>query len=162
MKKKTNNRTKITTDSTRESAPPVAAAVKTPTPVTIIAKTTTVTTTEKANDKLTTEQQQYNQIHNQLHYPARSPGKKLKRKARADIRQGGDGAFLSQKSIILLFRVGPHFFRSLKLKYLLNVWGLSRDDWVTTDHVTGSLRHAVGVLTPEDFCAVCEGTEGSK
>ena len=50
--------------------------------------------------------------------------------------------------------VHPTFYRSLKLNYPLDVRGLSRDSQVTIELGTGSLRHAVGVLTPEDFCVV--------
>ena len=47
--------------------------------------------------------------------------------------------------------VHPSFYRSLKLRYLLDVGGISRDDRVTTELGSGSLRRAVGILTPEDF-----------
>ena len=46
------------------------------------------------------------------------------------------------------------FYRSIKLRYPLDIRGLSRDSWVTTELGTGSLRHAAGVLTPEDLRAV--------
>ena len=75
--------------------------------------------------------------------------------------------------------VHPCFYRSVKLRYPLDVGGISRDGRVTTEICTGSLRHTVGILTPEDFrpvvdskvggsdsfkpCHVeCEGTEGFK
>ena len=58
----------------------------------------------------------------------------------------------------------------------LDVGGITRDDRVTTELDTGSLRQAVGILTPKDFRPIvdsgidcskpchfeCEGTEGSK
>ena len=43
--------------------------------------------------------------------------------------------------------VHPCFYRSLKLKYPLDVGGISRDSRVTTELGTGSLRQAVGILT---------------
>ena len=62
--------------------------------------------------------------------------------------------------------VHPSFYRSLKLRYSLDVGGLSKDGRVTTELGTGSLRHADGVLTPEDFRAVIDskvsGFDGSK
>ena len=71
------------------------------------------------------------------------------------------------------------FYRALKLKYPLDVGGVSRDGRVTTELDISSLRHVVGILTTEDFHAIddskvsgfdgskpChleyEGTEGSK
>ena len=56
--------------------------------------------------------------------------------------------------------VHPCFYRALKLKYPLDVGGVSRDGWVTTELGTGSLRHAVGVLTPEDLRAVVDSKWG--
>ena len=44
--------------------------------------------------------------------------------------------------------VNPSFYRALKLKYPLHVGGVSRDGRVTTELSTGSLKHAVGILTP--------------
>ena len=55
--------------------------------------------------------------------------------------------------------VHPSFYRSLKLKYPLDD-GWSRDGRVTTELGTESLRHAVGVLTLEDFCAVFDSEKG--
>ena len=36
--------------------------------------------------------------------------------------------------------VHPCFYRSLKLRYSLDVGGIPRDDWITTELGTGSLR----------------------
>ena len=47
--------------------------------------------------------------------------------------------------------VHPSFYRSLKVRFPLDVGGVSRDGRVTTELGTGSLRQAVGILTPEDF-----------
>ena len=47
--------------------------------------------------------------------------------------------------------VHPSFYRSLKLRYPMDVGGISRDDRVSTELGTGSLRQAVGILTPKDF-----------
>ena len=47
--------------------------------------------------------------------------------------------------------VHPCFYRSLKLRYPLDVGGISRDGRVTCELSTGSLRQAVGIVTPEDF-----------
>ena len=42
-------------------------------------------------------------------------------------------------------------YRSLKVRFPLDVSGLSRDGRVTTEIGTSSLRQAIGILTPEDF-----------
>ena len=52
--------------------------------------------------------------------------------------------------------VQPSFYRSLKVRFPLDVGGLSRDGWVNTELGTGSLRQAVGILTPGDFRPVVE------
>ena len=52
--------------------------------------------------------------------------------------------------------VHPSFYRSIKLRYPLDVGGISRDGRVTTELGTGSLRQAVGILTPEDFRPVSD------
>ena len=43
------------------------------------------------------------------------------------------------------------FNRSLKLRFPYDVGGISRSSWVTPELCTGSLRQAVGILTPGDF-----------
>ena len=53
--------------------------------------------------------------------------------------------------------VHPCFYRSLKLRYPLDVGGISRDDRFTTELGTGSLGQAVGILTTEDFWSVVDG-----
>ena len=50
----------------------------------------------------------------------------------------------------------PSFYRALKLKYSLDVGGVSRDGRITIELGTGSLRHAVGILNSEDFRAVVD------
>ena len=47
--------------------------------------------------------------------------------------------------------VHPSFYRSLKLRYPMDVGGITRDDRVSTELGTGSLRQAVGILSPGDF-----------
>ena len=47
--------------------------------------------------------------------------------------------------------VDPSFYRSLKVRFPLDVGGVSRDGRVNTELGTGHLRQAVGILTPEDF-----------
>ena len=47
--------------------------------------------------------------------------------------------------------VHPCFYRSLKLRYPFDVSGISRDGRDSTELCTGSLRQAVGILTPKDF-----------
>ena len=47
--------------------------------------------------------------------------------------------------------VNPSFYRTLKLKIPIVVRRLSRDGRVTSELSTSSLRHAVVILTPEDF-----------
>ena len=75
--------------------------------------------------------------------------------------------------------VHPSIYWSLKLKFPMDVGSLSRDGRVTTELGIGSLRHAVGIITPRisgrsQHCKVkgldvskpchfeCEKTEGSK
>ena len=47
--------------------------------------------------------------------------------------------------------VHPSFYRSLKLQNPVDVGGITSNDQVSTELGTGSLRQAVGILTPEDF-----------
>ena len=47
--------------------------------------------------------------------------------------------------------VHPCFYRSLKLRFPFDVGGISWDGRESTDLCTGSLRQAVGILTPKDF-----------
>ena len=42
-------------------------------------------------------------------------------------------------------------YRSLKVRFSLDVGGLSRDGRVTTEFCTGFLRQAISILTPEDL-----------
>ena len=44
----------------------------------------------------------------------------------------------------------PCFYRSLKLRYLLDIGGVFRDGRVMTELCTGSLRHTVDIFTPDD------------
>ena len=71
--------------------------------------------------------------------------------SRTDIRLAEIGP-LSQSYI---FRVPIYvhlsFYRSLKLRYPMDVGGISRNGRVTNELGTGSLRQAMGILTPEDF-----------
>ena len=50
--------------------------------------------------------------------------------------------------------VHPSFYRSLKLRYSLDVGGISRGSRVPSELCTGSLCQAVGILTPKDFLPV--------
>ena len=52
--------------------------------------------------------------------------------------------------------VHPSFYRSLKLGYPMDVGGITRDDRVSTELGTGSLRQALGILTPKDFRPVVD------
>ena len=52
--------------------------------------------------------------------------------------------------------VPPSFYRSLKLRYPMDVGGISKDGRVTNELGSGSLRQAVGILTPEDFRPVVD------
>ena len=52
--------------------------------------------------------------------------------------------------------VHPSLCRSLKLRFPIDVGGITRDNWVTTELGTGSLRQAVGILTPKDFRPVVD------
>ena len=56
----------------------------------------------------------------------------------------------------VLIYVHLSFYRSQKLRYPLDVGGISRDGRVTSELGTGSLRQAVGILTPEDFRPVVD------
>ena len=47
--------------------------------------------------------------------------------------------------------VHPSFYRALKVRFPLDVGGVSRDGRVNTELGTSSLRQAVGILTPGDF-----------
>ena len=47
--------------------------------------------------------------------------------------------------------VHPTFYRPLKLRFPYDVGGISRSSRVTPELCTGSLRQAVGILTPGDF-----------
>ena len=52
--------------------------------------------------------------------------------------------------------VHPSFYRSLKLRYPMDVGEIARDDRVSTEFGTGFLRQAVGILTPKDFRPVVD------
>ena len=52
--------------------------------------------------------------------------------------------------------VHPTFYRSLKLRFPYVVGGISRSGRVTPELCTGSLRQAVGILTPKDFRPVVD------
>ena len=52
--------------------------------------------------------------------------------------------------------VHPSFYRSLKLRYPMDVGGITRHDRVSTELGTDSLRQAVGILTPKDFRPVVD------
>ena len=52
--------------------------------------------------------------------------------------------------------VHPSLYRSLKLRFPIDVGGITRDNRVTTELGTGSLRQAVGILTPKDFRPVVD------
>ena len=52
--------------------------------------------------------------------------------------------------------VHSSFYRALKLRYSMNVRGISRDGRVTNELGSGSLCQAVGILTPEDFRSVVD------
>ena len=52
--------------------------------------------------------------------------------------------------------VHPSFYRSLKFRFPIDVGGITRDNRVTTELGTGSLRQAVGILTPKDFRSVVD------
>ena len=52
--------------------------------------------------------------------------------------------------------VHPSLYRALKLKFPIDVGGITRDNRVTTELCTGSLRQAVGILTPKDFRPVVD------
>ena len=52
--------------------------------------------------------------------------------------------------------VHPSLYRSLKLKFPIDAGGISRDNRVTTELATGSLRQAVGILTHKDFRPVVD------
>ena len=52
--------------------------------------------------------------------------------------------------------VHPSLYRALKLKFPIDVGGITRDNRVTTELGTGSLRQAVSILTPKDFRPVVD------
>ena len=52
--------------------------------------------------------------------------------------------------------VHSFFYRSLKLRYPMDVGGISRNGRVNFELGSGPLRLAVGILTPEDFWPVVD------
>ena len=52
--------------------------------------------------------------------------------------------------------VHPSLYRSLKLKFPIDVGRITRDNRVRTELGTGSLRQAVGILTPKFFRPVVD------
>ena len=52
--------------------------------------------------------------------------------------------------------VHPTFYRSLKLRFPYDVGGVSRDGRVNIELGTGSLRQAVGILSPGDFWPIVD------
>ena len=48
------------------------------------------------------------------------------------------------------------FYRALKLQFPLDVEGLSSDARVTIELGTGSLRHAIGIFTPNNFQTIVD------
>ena len=52
--------------------------------------------------------------------------------------------------------VHPSFYWSLKLWYPMDVGGITRDNRVSTELGTGSLRQAIGILTPKNFQPVVD------
>ena len=56
--------------------------------------------------------------------------------------------FCSGRVPILIY---PSLYRSLKLRFPIDVGGITRDNQVTTELGTGSLCQAVSILTPKDF-----------
>ena len=56
--------------------------------------------------------------------------------------------------------VHPSLYRSLKLRYPMDVGGITMDDRVSKELGSGSLRQAVGILTPEDFRPVFDSEKG--
>ena len=52
--------------------------------------------------------------------------------------------------------VHPSLYRSLKLRFPIDVGGITRDNRVSTELGTGSLRQAVGILTPKIFRPVVD------
>ena len=63
---------------------------------------------------------------------------------------------MSYCSAMVPIYIHPYFHKSLKLRFFLDVGGLSRDGRVTTEFGTGSLRHAVSILTLDDFQAIVD------
>ena len=74
----------------------------------------------------------------------------------AELRHSSLKKLFSKCSGRVPIYVHPSFYRSLKVRFPLDVGGLSRGGRVTTELGTGSLRQAVGILTPEDFQPVVD------
>ena len=78
---------------------------------------------------------------------------------------GEVGAPLLKKNAKLLHGKGPDlcspFYSSLKVRYSMDVGGKSRDGRVIIELGTGSLRQAVGILTPEDFQTIVDTDKAS-
>ena len=52
--------------------------------------------------------------------------------------------------------IHPSFCRSLKLRYPMDVGGITRDDRVSKELGSGFLHQADGILTPKDFRSVID------
>ena len=74
----------------------------------------------------------------------------------AELRHSSLKKLFSKCSGRVPIYVHPSFYRSLKVRFPLDVGGLSRGGRVTTELGTGSFRQAVGILTPEDFQLVVD------
>ena len=56
----------------------------------------------------------------------------------------------------VLILVHPCLYRSLKVRFPMDVGGVSRNCRMTTELGSGSLRQAVGILTPGDFWPIVD------
>ena len=71
--------------------------------------------------------------------------------SRADMRHDSLNDISAKCTGRVPIYVHPTFYRSLKLRFPFDVGGISRSGRVTPELCTGSLRQAVGILTPKDF-----------
>ena len=54
----------------------------------------------------------------------------------------------------------PCFYRALKLRYPMDIGGISRDGRVTNELGSGSLRQVFGILTPSSTLSQVSGSDG--
>ena len=80
----------------------------------------------------------------------------IEEESRADIRLAemeheSHKVMVTKCTVKVPIYVPPSFYRSLKLRYPVDVGRITRNGRVSTELITGSQRQSVGILTPKDF-----------